>query len=775
MSAYQLGDLPPSAGWSPGRHQQNPFDGSFPDTEYQSTYESLRSTSSQQQFPRERVDDEAELLPKAGSAPSITSPSAKISGFFRSLTTSTSLSTPPYGAPFFANEPRRSKWWRWNPSWNLYLFFAFGVACAIGHHAYYASLDGKPAADQLQMLRYGMALAFASKAGLSAAVVLAYRQRVWTTVRTKMMGVVALDSLFAATEDLWALLNWEMIRTAKIAVALAVFVWVAPLVVILTGNTLLVEPSTAVIESVCPGVRTLNFAKEEEYEWRDPPRIAQLFEIPLSLWNTTKPSDSEPPGWFDYYTAPYPTLEQTSTIGAFLEQAVMRKNAQIETCGSGWNCTFEIKFTAPAYRCTELASGVGSKAKNLTQESGSIAPPFDTDIILPKGRHSYYAFNTGGDYSTVQMKDVGIGGIPNMEPPYPKNFGAFRTEPVVWIGYAEIADPTKPIPTDPSSPEWETAFIPKLFACENYESSYTVRVKYAEGAQSINTTNLTHHNPVINTTFLPHVDANDGTSDNITAVPESNYILPTDKARYRRTAAYHSLGLMLRTFLNGTILIDKDLVNPIVNTPAIQTRLLDPQNNYFPRANLQSLVQPFYEEIILSMLSQPQFAPVVWAAKPDEQSGQLVKDEEGYRYPCSKSRTRNMYKYHARDLWIVYSIAILLALVGVVTGSWAMGGNQGGLRDTKWSDIVAATRGPALDKVNWEGRTGEVPVPVQDVGALRVGYGVVGGGVADGGLATGWEGTRYGFGLEGEVRQVKREGSIWKLASSKGSLSQQRL
>jgi len=70
-----------------------------------------------------------------------------------------------------------------------------------------------------------MALAFASKAGLSAAVVLAFRQRVWTTVRTRMMRVDALDSLFAASEDLWALLNWEMIRTAKIAVALAVFVW----------------------------------------------------------------------------------------------------------------------------------------------------------------------------------------------------------------------------------------------------------------------------------------------------------------------------------------------------------------------------------------------------------------------------------------------------------------------------------------------------------------------------------------------------------------------
>ncbi|KAK2068373.1 hypothetical protein P8C59_003013 [Phyllachora maydis] len=66
------------------------------------------------------------------------------------------------------------------------------------------ALDGRPADHQLLMLRYGTLLAWTSKAGLSAAVVMAFRQRVWTTVRT--------------------------------AVALAVFVPLSPLIVILTAN-----------------------------------------------------------------------------------------------------------------------------------------------------------------------------------------------------------------------------------------------------------------------------------------------------------------------------------------------------------------------------------------------------------------------------------------------------------------------------------------------------------------------------------------------------------
>ncbi|KAK3311835.1 hypothetical protein B0H66DRAFT_609047 [Apodospora peruviana] len=644
-----------------------------------------------------------------------------------------------------------------------FIYFIFGFACAIGHHAFYASLNGKPANDQFLMLRYGTVLAFASKAGLSVAVIVAFQQRVWTTVRRRVMSIAALDSLFAATEDLIALLNWELFRTRG-------------------------SPSSS------------------------PSLIDQLFEIPASLWNTTKPEGADPPeGWFDYYTAPSPSFQRTATIGAFLEQAVMRKNAQVETCGSGWNCTFEINFTAPAYKCTELASGVGSKPVNLTQESGgSIAAPFDTDILLPKGKYSYYAFTSGGEYSTTQMKDVGIGGKPISDPPYPKNFGALRTEPVVWIGYSNIADPSKPVPQNPSDPGWDTAFIPSLFACENYESHYVVTFNYTDAMQSTKVTNLTFLRPVVNTTYLPHIDADDGTADNVTANPESNYIFPQDVARYRRTAAYHSLGFMLRYFLNGTIeMEDRSLVNPVANTNAIQTKLIDPKSNYFPRPGLAGLVQNFYEEIIMSMLGNPQFVAVVWAAKPDQQSGggktflPFDEDEEletahgddgdadeddgeRFLYPCTKSRTANMYHYNVRDLWIVYTIAILMSLVGVVFGAMAISAEEGGkVRDTLFSSIVAATRGPALDKVRWEKHDGSFLVGddgndggsvhvAEDVKKLRAGYGLLARGEGFGSSVIGLSassasslrqsikrgGYYYGFGLEGDVQQIRvRRGS----------------
>ncbi|CCC11700.1 unnamed protein product [Sordaria macrospora k-hell] len=681
----------------------------------------------------------------------------------------------------------------------MYLCLLFGVACAASHHFYYWSLDGRPATNQIKMMRYGTMLAFGAKAGLSAAVIVAFRQRVWTTVRKRFMTVGALDALFSATEDSQAVMSWEMVQSAKVAALLAAYVWLAPLVVVLTSNTLLVVPRRVQTPEMCPGVRTLNFTFEETYEWRKPPKIDRLFEIPLSLWNTTKEPEKDDPGWFDYYTAPNPSFQNTATIGSFLEEAVMRKNAPIETCGSGWNCSFEIQFIAPAYKCTDLGSGVDSKVTNLTQESGTIAPPFNMDVLLPKGKFTYYAFTSGGEYSTTQMKEVGIGGRPTMKSPFPKHLGAFRTEPVIWLGYVTLADDTKPVPSSPSDPAWSTAFIPHIFACENYESNYTVRINYTDAAQSTTMTNVTYLRPVINTTYLPHIDANDGTADNVTAVPISNYILPTSVASYRRTAAYHSLGFMLRDQINGTVGIGDDrenLVNPIANTKAIQTsRLLDYGNNYFPFPDIQRRIQKFYEDIILSVLGNPQFASVVWAARPGEQSGvtfngpdynskrpMMTEEEKGLLYPCTKFRMALVYKFNARLLWIVYSISIALAVAGVVVGALALRENGGVVRDTKFSSIVAATRGSGLGRVRWTDGTdgtgvsvgGDGTVP-EEVKGWRMGYGVVdasGGGGGYGGdgrldVGDGFMGGRtvYGFGFEGDVRQLRRTPSLVQLTT----------
>ncbi|KKY29902.1 hypothetical protein UCDDA912_g10180 [Diaporthe ampelina] len=719
-------------------HQQNasatrmPFHGdeSFPGTPQLYTPEPYSG-----QYAGAQRDSQAELL--------LDSQRHRHSSRSVSFGPSTTLMYPAQGAkepPSRASSLRpRSCRPRWHSSFSMYMCFIFGLLCAVGHHIFYASLDGEPAESQTEMLRYGTFLAYAAKAGFSAAAISAFKQRIWVTVRSRFMSISALDSMFAAAEDMTALLNWEFIRDAKAAFALVFFAWTTPLVVILTANTLLVEPRTIVNNTTCDGVRTLNFTFEDLNDWRKPTRIDSLFEIPVSIWNTTKREDQTDDDWFDYYTGASPNFQQTATLGAFLQEVVARKNASYEVCTSGWNCTFAVEFTAPGYNCTEVASGVGATPVNLTQETGQAEPPFGTDILLPQGQYSYYAYATGGEYSTTQLKNVGLSGIPNIpNSELPPHFGALRTEPVVWIGYVVLNKPGEVQPNR-SDPGWQDAFTPKIFACEHRETAYVATFNYTDGAQSARMSSRTFGPPVINTTFIPSIEANDGTDDNITATPEENYVYPTDTARYRRVAAYHSIGYMLRKFLNGTVEVEDTLINPIQNTEAIQTKLLDPRNNYFPYPELMTMVQGLYEDLILSMFSNPQFVEVVWAARPSEQSGTLIKggspdssgartgtgDESDYKYNCTQTRTGNAYAYHKRDLWIVYSIAVVLTLACVTVGGLAVRENGGVTRNTHFSSVIAATRGPALEKVAWMGPLqdrGDVP---RDVKKLRLGYGIM--------------------------------------------------
>lgn len=546
-----------------------------------------------------------------------------------------------------------------------------------------------------------------------------------------------------------------------------------PLVVILTSNTLTVQPQWNNVTSTCPNVQTLNFANEGKENWRAATRFQNgLFGHSVSQWNTTL-SDITSPEWFDYYTAPSEPIQQVAQLALYNQGVLYSRRAARDVCGEGWNCTYTIHFTGPGYKCEEVASKVGDKPRNLRNNKA----PFDTSLLLPEGNYSYHAYATGGEYSSIQMENVSTGGIPLDGPPFPKNLGTFRTEPIIWLGYSvqnRPDSPDKPLPNNRSEPGWKDAFTPKMFACEHYVTDYTVNFTFEGNQQFIKVVDKKFIRPVLDTTYLPDIKANDGTQDNITATPEDRYIYPNrDKGVYRNHAAYYSIGHQLRNLINGTI-DSTDVHIPIQNTKAVTSRLLDPQNLYFAQPNLQKRVQSFYEDIILSMLSYRQFLSVVYAADPSIMSYNKTGNEPEVEYPCTRKRLELQYMYVARDLWIVYTIALLCALTALVLGTVAVLRNEGVLRNTKFSSIVAATRGPGLERVVED--KGHLAPGVRK---LKVGYGVVhrqtdslggggGGGFGPGPGARnsivsfheygGWDGageTRYGFAPEGEVQQTK--------------------
>lgn len=615
-------------------------------------------------------------------------------------------------------------------AWSMYLFLLAGIAFAVGHHLFYWSLIGKEATHQSLMLRYGTILAFCAKACLGASVILARRQRVWMVVRHRVARLGTIDSIFTAAEDVTALFDWRAIKKAKVATCLAIYAWLTPLIVVLASETLSVVGGIKEATSFCPEARTLNFAIEETISWRDPKVIGNITLVSLSLYNLTSenhPSERN----FDYYHSNSVQLQMSVDRTINLRAAAVRSNAGQQICPQGWNCSYVVEFVAPGYKCTELANGVNDEIAKLDGQ----LPPFDLSDIVPRGSYSYITNSMSGEYGIQQFPWVWPGGTPrgNFRRPWPKYVGAFRTEPLIWVGYAAVDNYDILQPENRTVEGWNTTYTPIIFGCQHYETRYKVEFKYTEGLQSYAIKDREYLRKIVNTTYIPEEDADDGTSDRTTATPKRNYILPTNVRRYRRAAAFHSVGLEFRKWMNGTMAMPFY----IMNTDLFRMNIMSPPN-YLPVRHLQQKMTEMYEQIIISFLAEPQLLVVAWAANPSQPSG-IGLGGNATNYPCLLSKSVILFAYNKVQLCLVYAVSITLALIAVLLGTQAAH-QEGGMRDVKPSSILRAARAESLTAVREDN-------DIESIRDVKVGFGTV----------QEYNGARArGFGLAGHVVQEDR-------------------
>jgi hypothetical protein len=385
---------------------------------------------------------------------------------------------------------------------------------------------------------------------------------------------------------------------------------------------------------------------------------------------------------------------------ALMNEPRVRKESGAEVCPADWNCSYVLSFTAPGYNCTELASGVDSEVKAL----GTITPPFNTSIFAPIGNLTYFADTDIGQYKTSQI-DSDLWGRPKQYPPYPRNLGAFRTEPVMWIGYCTVDDYSKLQPFAPGKGDWYNAYTPVIIGCEHYEVNYTVQFDWVGKTQSHKVLHRDYLRKVINTTFTPKLDSDKRLKDRTSAVPEGNYVLPTDVEQYRLTAAYHSIGFTLRHILRGWTRLPQRSVRSEIGTTPLVDRL-----NYLPIKDFSTAIREMYENMIISLLSDPTFIVVSWASS-GQPTGLAKSDPSSKRYPCRKTRRINVLKYDKVKLLSVYGASIALAIAAILLGIHAYW-EEGEMRDMKPSSIIEASKASHL-QILGKGRE------------VKIGYGMV--------------------------------------------------
>ncbi|XP_014560764.1 hypothetical protein COCVIDRAFT_23142 [Bipolaris victoriae FI3] len=151
--------------------------------------------------------------------------------------------------------------------------FASGILVSVGHHLFYSYLDGSAVQNpdegsqyltQIWIIRYGTAFAFLSKALLTSAVVVAYKQHIWINLRARANPISTIDAMFAATYDILAFLNPSLLLKAKILSLMAFIIWFLPLAALITPSTLTVAPSIRE-NTTMMHVPTLNFNDSSLY------------------------------------------------------------------------------------------------------------------------------------------------------------------------------------------------------------------------------------------------------------------------------------------------------------------------------------------------------------------------------------------------------------------------------------------------------------------------------------------------------------------------------
>lgn len=361
--------------------------------------------------------------------------------------------------------------------------------------------------------------------------------------------------------------------------------WLIPLATIIFSPGALTFGDYLDTRDVTRGVPHINFTTETTKDWRHPvlydPVDDELtapggYKRSVMYYNTTdKSQDPTTPGWFDYYDQPSAELKRIANLFGFnlMNHSTHRLGARQYVCGKPeaggpYNCTFTQDFIAPAYKCDLVADGIGDNSR-----LADLGAPFNTTSLVPEGHNVYQAEVGLGDYKHPQMESFqkGPGGIPVGD--VPADLGVFKAEPLLWIGYS--INSTERLPSDsPFNKSWTHRYDPRIIRCVMHEAKYTVKWNFS-GPYFMEMTTLDFLFPVIDTNFTRNADG----TPNYAADPEpaSNFIRPQDVALYKKTAAYHATGDVLRAFLGGTIELEPPLPGPsypVVSSPVTQTRLV---------------------------------------------------------------------------------------------------------------------------------------------------------------------------------------------------------
>lgn len=258
-------------------------------------------------------------------------------------------------------------------------FLIFGLAFSIGHHCYYASLDGKLATNQEWAIRIGTGFSFVIKSCYAASLAIAVKQFVWARVRRTACSISTIDALFAITTDITSLLTGGLWSRAPFVAIIGIVFWLIPLAVIVTPSTLSVSTAETISSQPC-NIPILDFNKKFDFDYNSPQTALANFNASNFIEPNYPDGDARP--WKGFVTSSY------AGPSPFLIKHMNRVfvGGQILDTPSicGPNCTYSASIPGIGYECKEYSRTSVKDRTNISL----------IDDDMPRQAVLYHAYTT---------------------------------------------------------------------------------------------------------------------------------------------------------------------------------------------------------------------------------------------------------------------------------------------------------------------------------------------------------------------------------------------
>ncbi|KAI1474518.1 hypothetical protein F4774DRAFT_327212 [Daldinia eschscholtzii] len=572
------------------------------------------------------------------------------------------------------------------------VFFIGGILAAVGHHLYYKRLnDSLVTSEQLQVwsIRIGTGLALLTRCGLVATIGVAAVQQTWMSLRKRAISIGGIDSMFDIMGNPWSFFNTDFLTHAKRLFILAAIAWLLPIITVVTPATLSVEsrPTQETMELKVP---TYNFSNTDG-------------------WATY--------GGFGFISAVAPEIARLFTMTYI-------SNSFVPQMPPFANASYDQNFWAPSYKCSS-ASEIIKTRNNRTWDLAyynytTFEQAFNAEIATPVS-----AGNATGVPPPLIYKSTAPGKMNNM----------------ILIGANGVNEHSS---NDPHN----------YIVCQLYNTSYSVTMQFDNGVQYI------HENSI------KHLDSQEWNFERgrLSVVLDNGACAP-DPAANNATICptYHMFHYIFTRFLTGQFRINvggelvfqpDDLGGSIAEAaeaPLFQSGLrgcpeIWNQTGYqsasggplafqtFNRCTggtLASAIESLSRNFTYSLLTYSN-----WQNFTTE-------------VPITVSMPKNFFSYNSRILLATYSTAIVVTLLCICVGFYALLSN-GYTSSTAFSSILLTTRNPDLDRLSKDNNLGAMPLPHQ-IRDTKLRFGIL--------RIEGSE-PQAGFGLDGTVAPLENMASV---------------